>query len=76
MSNQVAGPHLLPREKYPFTIEYLHARTRKVVSSQTIEAPEHLKSIRIEPWAKIIDHPVAVRLTFADGEVQVQEPQA
>ncbi len=71
----IAGPYLLPREKFPFTLEYLNARTREVVSRQTIEAPEFLQSMRVEPWARIIGAPVAIRVTFADGEVRVQEPE-
>ncbi len=68
----------LPREKYPFKIEYLHPETREVVDSVTVEAPAPgtRNALYIPPLAKMLGHPVAVRITFADGQVQEMPPMS
>ncbi len=67
----------LPRGKYPFRVEYLHPETREVVDAVTVEAPEPgtWGALRIPPLAKMLGHPVAVRITFGDGEVQEVPPK-
>ncbi len=66
----------LPRKKYPFKVEYLHPHTQEVVDSTTVEAPAPgtRNALYIPPLAKILGHPVDVRITFADGQVVEMPP--
>jgi hypothetical protein len=65
-----AGPYLFPREYFPMKIEALHPQTRRVVWSQEVREPiGSLKEIYIPPLAKQLGHRVAMRITFATGEV-------
>jgi len=63
---------LLPRSKYPLTIDFLHPVTRAIVHSIRVEAPADgtLEPVYIPPVALQVGHPVRVRVTFADGTVE------
>jgi hypothetical protein len=62
---------LVPPEKFPITIEFLHPVTGAVVHTITIEAPSayELTPVPIPPVAKMVGHPVEARMIFGDGEV-------
>jgi hypothetical protein len=84
---QVRGPHVLPPEKFPILVEFLHPDTRAVVYTITIPKPrgpalspigsqDYFAKVRIPPIARMLGHPVVARITFGDGTVQVIEPPA
>jgi hypothetical protein len=64
--------HDLPPEKFPIVIEALDVVTRAVVWSATIEQPPHGEKavVAIPSLSQRFGHPVAIRLTFGDGEVE------
>ena len=66
----------LPPEKYPIRIEALHWITKAVVWSKTVELPNPGAKVRTEipPLRKMFGHPVAMRMTFGDGEVRESPP--
>ena len=68
--------HYLPKEHYPLLIEALHWKTRDVVWSAKVDAPDGDGMLPIQIPALRRNHgfPVAIRITFGDGEVQVKEP--
>lgn len=66
-----------PLVAYPFVLEALHWKTRAVVWSETIQAPlDGSKAvIKIPALRKELGYPVAMRLTFANGQVIEREPE-
>ena len=67
----------VPREKFPFVIEALHPKTRAVVWSVTVEMPKSRHTgrlVEIPPLRQQLGHPVAMRIRYADGEVDEREP--
>jgi hypothetical protein len=66
----IGDPYLLPRGKYPITIEFFHPVTLAIVHSITVEEPAGLALVEIPPLARRLGHRVAVRIRFGDGEVQ------
>ena len=73
----VAGPFMLPREAYPFTLEFFRVDTREVVETIVVEAPvgTAICGIEIHGLAKELGVPVGVRMTTADGESTETEPK-
>jgi len=68
--------HLFPREQYPIVIEALHPDTRAVVWSKKVEAPDGLELVYIPPLARMLGHPVTIRMTFGDGSIKETPPPA
>ena len=66
----------LPPDWFPVTVEFYHWRTREVVHSVRVEAPEagNRNAVRIPPLAFQLGHPVGVRVTYANG-VSYDTPQ-
>ena len=62
--------YLLPREKFPLVIEFLHHETEEVVYRFEVREPDAFQTVPIPALRAELGHPVAVRITFADGEVQ------
>lgn len=63
--------HDLPASMYPFTIEALNAETAEVVWKHVVTGPG---SVYVPPLARDFGHPIAIRVTWADGNVMVQAP--
>jgi len=61
----------LPRSAFPFVIELLNAESRQVVWSAEVAGPG---ALRIPGRDETGGRPVAVRVTYADGTVCVDEP--
>lgn len=76
MSTHPVTRDLLPHQ-FPILIEALHYKTREVVWSTTVEKPASgtRTPVKIPGLAFELGHPVAMRMTFGDGEVIVQEPE-
>lgn len=66
----IAAHYSLPLTAFPFTIDYLSPVTREVLATITIVSPTVLA---IPP---MIDGPVIVRMTFADGDVVEKRPDS
>jgi len=71
--NQSQPVYRFPLDAYPIVIEALHPKTRVVVWSLTIPAPVGDEAVYIPPLARRFGHPVAIRMTWANGEVQEGE---
>jgi hypothetical protein len=65
-------------DKFPIRIEMLHWKTRAVVWTKVIVEPDHDGDMKIEipALARVLGHPVAIRMTFGDGDVIEKEPAA
>lgn len=70
----LARRHDLPLSAYPIKIEALHPKTKAVVWSHTVEAPDNLVAVYIPPLRKQLGHPVDFKVTYADGTVERSGP--
>ncbi len=63
------------RDQFPILIEALHHKTREVVWSVKIELPVegNRVAVKIPQIAAAYGHPVAVRITFGNGDVVVKD---
>jgi len=64
-----------PHDAYPLVIEALHPDTRAVVWTKTVAAPEDVAAIYIPPLARMLGHPVTIRMTWANGDVREGAPE-
>ena len=64
--------HDLSADSFPFTMELLDAETREVCWTATADGPG---AVQVPGYREVNDgKPVAVRMTFGNGEVSVVEP--
>lgn len=64
----------LPARKFPILFEFLHPVTQAIVWSRTVKQPSDFAILRIPPLRHELGHPVSLRITFGDGEVQEELP--
>jgi hypothetical protein len=67
---KVAGPFMLPAEKFPFTMIAVGRESGRELWETTVMAPPALTSIRIPPLARMHGEPVDVHILFADGTTE------
>lgn len=67
--SDLSGPHLLPADSYPITLEAFNTAGERVWRRVVVEPETGLAGLHVPPLAEL-HGPITMRLTFGDGQVE------